>query len=295
MEFYAGNIIRLGVLLFLLCGALGATIKGEDGAERDSAQGLKRILDTAFDKLSIELARGYIIRKHARFPNQIKTVDDLEAYLHRLYPNEGHELRQALLRLRLYKKSFDGDGGTIRDFMKNGLGLYAVNLDGRPMAYDRAKVEAIISEAVVQANQLKLGAMGNRTDKAAKEIKKLGATPGGANNFINRNSPLVMGLFVAAGLGLCCWLFIKRMGKKPESNSPEPDAADKGAHTGVASPAPEYKALPEEETVIVSGQGSESLPEIVAAAAVAAPPAPDTESETRSPPTMGRAVASGWS
>lgn len=264
MEFNAGNTVRL--LLLSLLGLSCAVIKGGSRIENSLAEEPKRVVETALDKLSIELARCYVTQKRTRFPKQVKTIASLEAYLNRLYPNESHELRLAVQNLRRCKEGFSSYEGTVKMFLKNGLRMYAVNLDGKPLPYDRMRIEAIISEAVAQSSQLKPGFSEDEVGKT----KMPGETFGFKIDSMKQKPLMTIGIIAAASLGLWCLLSALRRGKKQEQHILDLAASYHIAESSRQVPAVENKAVMQAETRVIESQRPESLFEHLASPPLAA-------------------------
>src|ERR1051325_4444812 len=108
----------------------------------------RQVVIRTFDRVTIEISKGYFTAKGTAFPKQIKSITDLEAFLERIYPDEGHELRQAVLNLHRYRDLADRDT-PIGDYVRQGINRFAVDLNGRPLAFDQQKVDQIIDEMTV--------------------------------------------------------------------------------------------------------------------------------------------------
>jgi hypothetical protein len=259
----SGNIIRLFILLYLFSGASFAATESENGAASVPKEEQKRVIEIAIDKLSIELARYYVTQKRTKFPAQVTTIAGLEAYLSRLYPSEGHELRIAVMNLRRHEEAFDSYEGTVKVFLKNGLKMYAVNLDGRPLGYDLGRVEAIINEAVSQTDQLKPG-IAERSPGRNGGGKPSGAF-GSALNFIKQNSLIVLGALVAVNLALLYQMLARRAGKRHELKILQFANSYQVPENSVKVFMVEDRGVVKKETRITDEQAPEERSETVAA------------------------------
>lgn len=191
----AKRVILFLLLLCLFCktGYSQNSNETEDGKSFGFVE-QEKIVDVALDKITVEIARQYVISKGTKFPESIKSVTQLEEFLGKIYTDEKHELRQAVIDFQLYKSKFtDSNSDDVKGYLRNGIKQYAVKRNGKPFDLDRGKIESIINEA------------GSKVGQSPTENEKTNE-PAGNNNsggifasiseFLKQNSLLLMGILI---------------------------------------------------------------------------------------------------
>jgi len=120
----------------------------EDPARIEADNADKQRVVRALDEIQIEIVQGYLESNGGKaLPAGIKTADQLDAFLAKLYPREGHELRAAIKNLRRKGDEYPGGDVSIRDYLHRAVTEFAIRLNKKPLAYDKNRVNSIISAA----------------------------------------------------------------------------------------------------------------------------------------------------
>lgn len=158
----AKRVILFLLLLSLFC-ETGYSQNPNQTEDRKTSSFAERenIVNAALDKITIEIARQYVVSKGTKFPESINTVPELEEFLGKIYTDEKHELRQAVTNFQLYKSKFtDSNSDDVKGYLRSGIKQYAVKRNGKPFDLDKGKIEAIINET------------GNKTRQTSVESEK---------------------------------------------------------------------------------------------------------------------------
>lgn len=206
------NLKKILLILMLLC------LFYETSYSQNSEQA--KTIDVALDNITIEIARQYVNSKKTKFPDTIKSVAGLKEFLGKIYPDENHELRQAVINLQRYKDKFvASNADDIKTFLRNGVKQYAVNRNGKPLDLDRRIIETIINEANGKVNQ---SSVENETVSSPAEAKTSDGIFTFATDIIKQNSLLIIGVLTLTNICLLVLIIFQWL-KKNKSNSFVPD------------------------------------------------------------------------
>lgn len=209
------------LLLLLTIGPSGSLTTVRSGAAASGDDKPRQVVIRTFDRVTIEISKEYVTSKGMPFPSTIKSVTNLKAFLAKIYPDKGHELRQAVLNLLRCRDLADADT-PLGDYLKEGLDRFAVDLNGKPLVYDREKIEEIIAETTgglrTQLQQKSGVKKGERLGAGERPI--VVAVP--ATSFLTRYASSLTITLLATNFVSLLALILLWVNRKPEASEGSP-------------------------------------------------------------------------
>ncbi len=203
---------------FNMATSAGNPIQVPQGLDDSTGRKEREIVQTALERMTIEIARDYFTAKGMRFPKAVDSFTTLEEFLSGTYSDKNHELRVAVVNLHAYSDNFvdPNDFESVGNYLRNGIKRYAVNSKGKSLSYDKQKIAKIVDKASDEVNTLRFKPPGAGKTESVSTPARAFSPFDAITNFIRMHSLPLVGTLLTSNLILLLVIFWMHLRKERE-------------------------------------------------------------------------------